>query len=94
MSFDKYMGKEHRKPYHGAKAVDSQCRNHGSCTYCQSNRTHNDNKRRLANRSSYDDYFEEVPTCEDCRFNKGIDMWNRPDRVIGPCGQQNCWYEL
>ena len=32
--------KEHRKPYHGAKAVDRTCRNHGSCPWCRSNRLH------------------------------------------------------
>lgn len=45
MSFDKYMGKEHRKPYRGAKAVDSTCRNHGSCDWCRSNRTYSTRKR-------------------------------------------------
>jgi len=34
------LGKEHRKPYRGAKAVDPACRNHGSCLYCESNRLH------------------------------------------------------
>ena len=31
MSLDKAIehGKEHRKPYRGAKAVDKTCRNHG-----------------------------------------------------------------
>ena len=45
MSFDKYMGKEHRKHYFGAKAVDSTCRNHGSCGYCRENRTFKNRKR-------------------------------------------------
>ena len=45
MSFDKYMGKEHRKQYFGAKAVDSTCRNHGSCGYCRENRTFKNRKR-------------------------------------------------
>ena len=31
-------GKEHRKPYHGSKAIDKTCRNHGSCPWCQRNR--------------------------------------------------------
>ena len=31
-------GKEHRKPYQGAKAITCSCRNHGSCDYCLSNR--------------------------------------------------------
>lgn len=40
MSLNKAIksGKEHRKPYRGAKAVDKQCRNHGSCPRCYSNR--------------------------------------------------------
>lgn len=36
--------KEHRKPYHGAKAVNKSCRNHGSCPYCQKNRTYSTRK--------------------------------------------------
>lgn len=40
MSLDKAIkhGKEHRKPYRKAKAVDATCRNHGSCPYCRGNR--------------------------------------------------------
>ena len=33
-------GKEHRRPYRGAKAVFRSCRNHGSCPYCRDNRLH------------------------------------------------------
>lgn len=33
-------GKEHRKPYHGAKACDKSCRNHGSCAWCRDNRNY------------------------------------------------------
>ena len=42
MSLDKAIahGKEHRKPYRGAKAVDGTCRNHGSCLWCERNRKH------------------------------------------------------
>jgi hypothetical protein len=42
MSLDKAIahGKEKRKPYRGAKAVDATCRNHGSCPRCQGNRKH------------------------------------------------------
>ena len=42
MSLDKAIkyGKEHRKPYRGAKAIDYTCRNHGSCKYCEGNRLH------------------------------------------------------
>ena len=37
MSLDKAIahGKEKRKPYRGAKAVDATCRNHGSCPHCR-----------------------------------------------------------
>ena len=39
-------GKEKRKPYKGAKAVDCSCRNHGTCEWCMGNRTHNTNRKR------------------------------------------------
>ena len=46
MTLDKSIqhGKEHRKPYHGAKAVDPDCRNK-SCKACRMNRVHK-NKRK------------------------------------------------
>lgn len=34
-----YYGKEKRKAYRKAKAHDRSCRNHGTCSYCESNRT-------------------------------------------------------
>lgn len=42
MSLDKAIkhGKEKRKPYRRAKAVDATCRNHGTCPYCKGNRTY------------------------------------------------------
>lgn len=42
MSLDKAIehGKEKRKPYRGAKAIDRTCRNHGSCIWCRDNRLH------------------------------------------------------
>ena len=42
MSLDKAIvhGKERRKPYRGAKAVDATCRNHGSDKWCEANRRH------------------------------------------------------
>lgn len=47
MSLDKAIehGKEKRKPYRGSKAIDATCRNHGTCRWCEENRTHG-NKRR------------------------------------------------
>lgn len=46
MSFDKHMGKEHRKPYNGSKQFDHTCRNHGGCPACLSNRTIANQKRQ------------------------------------------------
>ena len=42
MSLDKAIehGKEKRKPYTGDKAVDNECRNHGSSSWCRENRLH------------------------------------------------------
>lgn len=47
MSMDKAIlhGKEHRKPYRGAKAVDRTCRNHGGCPWCEGNRKYRSLKR-------------------------------------------------
>lgn len=54
MSLDKAIehNKEHRKKYRGAKSVASACRNHGSCPYCQGNRTHKNMK--LKEKEKYD----------------------------------------
>lgn len=54
-------GKEHRKPFHGAKAVDMSCRNHGGktkrrehgqCPWCAGNRQAN-NKKQLEKAKEY-----------------------------------------
>ena len=59
MSLDKSIqhGKEHRKPYHGAKAISNSCRNHGSCDWCRDNRLHKFKKNEYENFESelYDD---------------------------------------
>lgn len=49
MTLDKAIKhkKEKRKQYRGAKAVDHTCRNHGSCPYCQGNRTYKNKKREM-----------------------------------------------
>lgn len=41
MGFDKRYPnrKDKRKAYTGSKRFDRSCRNHGSCGYCESNRT-------------------------------------------------------
>ena len=47
MSLEKAIrhGKENRKLFRGAKRVDRQCRNHGSCPHCKSNRLYSSQKR-------------------------------------------------
>lgn len=40
--------KEKRKPYRKSKAFDRTCRNHGSCSYCECNRTIANKKREQA----------------------------------------------
>lgn len=39
-------GKEHRKPYRGSKAIFRSCRNHGSCKWCEGNRTYRNRKNK------------------------------------------------
>lgn len=58
MSLNKSIqsGKEHRKPYRGAKAVDATCRNHGSCEWCKGNRTYKNDKRELAVEQELNEY--------------------------------------
>ena len=53
MSLDKAIesGKEKRKKYRKSKAFDSTCRNHGSCPWCEGNRTNkNNNKKKVADK--------------------------------------------
>lgn len=41
-------GKEYRGPYRKSARFDATCRPHGSCGYCQGNRSHKNDKRRIA----------------------------------------------
>ena len=52
MSLNKAIehGKEWRKPYCKAKAVDRTCRNHGSCEWCRENRTYKNRKRMVGDK--------------------------------------------
>lgn len=58
MTLDKAIehGKEKRKPYKGAKAVDRSCRNHGDCNWCKSNRLHKNIKRLKSMDDKIEDY--------------------------------------
>lgn len=66
MSLEKAIahGKEHRKPYRGSKAFDCSCRNHGSCSYCESNRTLFDKKARLRTEGQEDEFFGYWHMCD------------------------------
>ncbi len=38
--------KEKRKQYRGEKSIDSMCRNHKGCKWCEDNRTYKNRKRK------------------------------------------------
>lgn len=61
MNLDKSIqsGKENRKRYTGAKAVDATWRNHGSYKRCLSNRTHKNNKKRNAPEQQFKEHLME-----------------------------------
>jgi hypothetical protein len=50
-------GKEHRKPYHGSKAIDKTCRNHSGCPWCEENRMYKNIKRIQYMDSQMQDFF-------------------------------------
>lgn len=58
MSLDKSIrhGKEYRKQYTGAKSTDKNCRNHGNCEWCKSDREYSIRKRENASDDRIKDY--------------------------------------
>lgn len=70
MSFDKAIeyGKEHRKKYHGAKAVDKACRNHGNDDWSLEDRVHRNKKRQRI----LDEKIQEV----DAWFDGDYEDWD------------------
>jgi len=52
-------GKEHRKPYRKAKAVDRSCRNHGSCPYCANGRQFKHKRAEYDYNKAINDYFSK-----------------------------------
>lgn len=50
-------GRERRKQYHGAKAVDYSCCNHGSCPYCRGGRLRYRKLEKVLNKEMQD-YLE------------------------------------
>lgn len=76
MSLDKAIehGKEKRKPYKGAKAIDRTCRNHGSCDWCKGNRLYSKKKAEL--KSDWDNQEMLSPWEDDGDidwFNANVD---------------------
>ena len=61
MPLDKAIehGKEKRKPYRGAKAIDRTCRNHGTCDYCHESRLYASNKRKDSVNQKLKDWDDE-----------------------------------
>ena len=49
-------GKEKRKPYRGAKAIDPWCRNHGKDEWALENRQYKNKKRELSAKDKMNDY--------------------------------------
>lgn len=52
-------GKEKRKPYRGAKAVDKTCRNHGSDDWEKANRMFRANREKERTEMELEDYIKE-----------------------------------
>lgn len=61
MSLDQSIlhGKEHRKPYVGAKSIDPTCRNHGSCPWCYGSRMYRRNKEESRCEMAMREYKEQ-----------------------------------
>ena len=67
MSLDKAIQhhKEHRKGYHGAKAVCRSCHNHGGCDWCLANRLHKYKKKELQLEQKEQEYLNEYKRSKD-----------------------------
>lgn len=65
MSLDKSIkhGKEKRKKYRGAKAIDCTCRNHNSCSWCRETRLHANKRRKAESEYECDDCFDTGCVC-------------------------------
>lgn len=53
-------GKEHRKEYRGAKAVDKTCRNHGSDDWAKDNRLYRANKLLEKSEQDLENFNDEI----------------------------------
>lgn len=52
--------KEHREPYFKSKAFDASCRNHGGCTWCESNRRHSNFVRKIIAEEQLKEYMKDI----------------------------------
>ena len=74
--------KEYRQPYRGSKRFDRSCRNHGSCDYCKSNRTHFDKKARMRVEGQENEWFDVDPYDASAIYEeelleaRGMDAWD------------------
>lgn len=68
MALDKAIksGKEHRKPYRGAKSVDETCRNHGGrrhkrqCPWCLGNRLNKNKQKDKVSKKDIADFYNNI----------------------------------
>ena len=71
-------GKEKRKPYRGAKAVDKTCRNHGSDDWEKANRMFRANREKERTRMELEDYIKENLNKTVAELNEELyDLKNR-----------------
>ncbi len=68
MSLDKAIshGKEHRKPYTGAKSFARSCRNHGGCSWCLDDRICKYNRKKLAMDQRLKEYEDDYRNQNNC----------------------------
>ena len=85
MSLDKAIKykKEKREPYRKSKRWDRSCRNHGSCGYCESNRTIQ-SKRGMEDVTEQEDEFRKCECVDEMvsgNLTDGefvtVEEWNR-----------------
>jgi len=51
--------KDWRKPYRDSRGIDSQCKNHGRCSWCHQNRTYADRRFRLIADEKLKEWYED-----------------------------------
>jgi len=49
--------KEKRRPFYDSRRFDHSCRNNGSCSWCEGNRTHSGTKSKLKTDGQVDEWF-------------------------------------